>query len=85
MPRVTADSQRLVLDLVRRGLGVARVNAFMMREALSEGTLVEVLPELRSSEDVFAVYPRRAPSKTVIRDLLSALTEVCRRAEVWDR
>jgi DNA-binding transcriptional LysR family regulator len=83
-PRLAADSQRLMLALVRRGAGVARVNAFLVREALVSGELVEVLPEARSTEDVFAVYPRRRATRAIVREFLNLLVATCRELQLWD-
>jgi DNA-binding transcriptional LysR family regulator len=83
-PRLAADSQRLVLELVRRGAGVARVNAFLVREELASGALVEALPEARSTEDVFAVYPRRRTPKASVREFLAQLVATCRELKLWD-
>ena len=83
-PLLAVDSQRVALALVRRGLGVARVNAFLARDHLLSGELVEVVPEARESEAVFAVYPRRARPDPLVRDFVAALMENCRALDIWD-
>lgn len=50
----------------RSGLGIARLPAFMVEDAIVAGELVELLPECRpDSEPVHAVYPagRHLPQK----------------------
>lgn len=84
MPRLAADSQRLALELVERGAGVARVNVFRVRDQLSRGDLVEVLPEARSVEDVFAVYARRRQLTAPLREFLRLLGASAREMAIWD-
>jgi DNA-binding transcriptional LysR family regulator len=84
VPRVAVDSQRLALDLALRGLGVARVNAFLARSALERGDLVEVLPDARESEAVFAVHPRRARPDALVRELVGTVVKRCRELDIWD-
>ncbi len=83
-PLVAVDSQRVALELALRGLGAARVNVFLARDHLACGELVDVLPEARSVESVFAVYPRRARPDLVVRDLVAAVAERCRELDIWD-
>jgi DNA-binding transcriptional LysR family regulator len=83
-PHLAVDSQRLALELVLRGVGVARLNAFLVRGQLAAGELVEVLPEARESEAVFAVYPRRARPDPLVRDFVAVVVERCRALDIWD-
>lgn len=83
-PSIAVDSQRLALDLVLRGLGVARLNTFVARDYLSSGTLVEAIPEAHSSEAVFAVYPRRARPDPLVKDFVAAVVDHCRALDIWD-
>lgn len=84
-PIVAVDSQRLALDLVRRGLGVARLNAFLVREDLARGELHEVCEGLRSVEDVFAVQPRRNRPSAIVRDFVQQIVATTRALDLWDR
>lgn len=83
-PRLAVDSQRLALEFVRGGLGVARVNAFLARPWLARGELVEVLPEGGATETVFAVYPRRTPPDVEARDLVARVIDRCRLLDIWE-
>ncbi|MES1174889.1 MAG: LysR family transcriptional regulator [Myxococcales bacterium] len=83
-PRYAVDSQRLALDLVLRGLGVARLNAFLARPRIASGELVEVLPEARATEAVFAVYARRARPDAQVRDFVAAVVARCHELDIWD-
>ena len=82
--RVAVDNQRIALELVRRGVGAARVNLFMVREELALGTLREVLPDARSTADAFAVYPRRARSSAVVKQFLQLLVASQKQVTIWD-
>ena len=82
--RVAVDNQRIALELVRRGVGAARVNLFMVREDLARGALREVLPEARSTADAFAVYPRRARSSAVVKRFLQLLVDSRPLVTIWD-
>lgn len=83
-PRLAVDDQRLALALAEAGLGVAYVNTFFARAALARGSLIEVLPEARSTEAAFAVHPRRGRPSPLLRDFLASLVEVCRGLAIWD-
>ncbi|MFA5490786.1 MAG: LysR substrate-binding domain-containing protein [Candidimonas sp.] len=43
--RINADSHTLLLELVRNGLGIARVGHDIASKDLSTGQLVQILPE----------------------------------------
>ena len=83
-PHVTVDSQRVALELVRCGPFAARVNAFLVRDELRDGRLVEVVPEARTTEDVFAVFPDRARPDPRARELVQAVAKVAADARIWD-
>lgn len=84
-PRISVDSQRVALSLAEASAGVARVNAFLARSALADGRLIEIIPEARSLESAFAVYPRRARPGRLLTELLAALAAACKRHDIWDR
>lgn len=83
-PRIAADSQRLAIELARRGIGAARVNAFMVRDELASGALIDVLPEARSTEETFAVFARKRTMRPELRDFLDALVTTSRAKSLWD-
>lgn len=83
-PHVTVDSQRVALALVERGPFAARLNLFLVREALAARALVEIAPEARSTEDVFAVYPEQRSRDSVARELVACVASVAAAAGLWD-
>lgn len=83
-PAVTVDSQRAALALVREGRFAARLNAFLVRDELDAGALVELLPEARTKEDVFALYPERRVPDPRARELVAAVAEAAAAARIWD-
>ena len=83
-PRVAVDSQRIAIELARRGAGVAKVNLFMVREDIRSGRLREIFPEARSGEDAFAVYPRRSRPSALLKHFLGALIAEKDRLHIWD-
>jgi len=58
---ITVNNADCVLRLCLAGLGVVRLNEFIVAEALARGELVRVLPELQSRESVpmLAMYPHQ--------------------------
>ncbi|MBL9026500.1 MAG: LysR family transcriptional regulator [Myxococcales bacterium] len=72
-PRITVDSQRVALTLVRGGGFAARLNEFFVREGIARGELVEILPEGRTTEDVYAVFPDRRSPDPLVRELVVAI------------
>ena len=84
VPRFAVDDQRVALDLALRGLGAARVNLFLARDHLASGDVVEVVPEARSAEDVFAVWPTRTSTTALARELVTRVGEAATAARIWD-
>ncbi|MDX2014054.1 MAG: LysR family transcriptional regulator [Myxococcaceae bacterium] len=82
-PVMAVDSQRAALELVTRGVGVARLNEFFVREALARGVLVELLPSARSTEGVHVVWARRRTPLPALRAFIRALFDHA-PAEVFD-
>lgn len=63
---LVANNGEALAAAARGGLGIARLPAFMVEDAIASGELVEILPECRpDSEPVHAVYPagRHLPQK----------------------
>lgn len=83
-PALAVDSQRAAVELVSRGVGVARVNEFFVREALGSGRLIEWLPAARSREGVFAVWPRSRRPVPAARTFVQALVAQVPSAGVLD-
>jgi DNA-binding transcriptional LysR family regulator len=82
-PHVTVDSQRAALELVRRGGFAARLNTFLVRDDLERGDLVEVVPEARTIESVFAVFPE-GPIDPRVRELVALVEGAARSLRIWD-
>ncbi|MBW0448119.1 LysR family transcriptional regulator [Paraburkholderia phenoliruptrix] len=59
-PRLQADDNVTLLCAVRNGLGLALLPYYVVREALANNELVEVMPEYKPQENFFKAYvPRR--------------------------
>jgi len=74
---VTVNNADCVFRLGVAGLGIVRLNEFIVAEALARGKLVRVLPELQSRENVkmLAMYPQqrhRLPRVAAMLDFLSS-------------
>jgi DNA-binding transcriptional LysR family regulator len=75
-PRLAADDFYAVRSAALRGLGVARLPALLVRDDLSSGALVRLLPSLSArSGVVHAVFPSRRGMVPAVRSLLDALSE----------
>ena len=75
-PRLSADDFYTVRSAALRGLGVARLPALLVRDDLSSGALVRLLPSLSArSGVVHAVFPSRRGMVPAVRSLLDALSE----------
>ncbi len=85
VPSMAVDSQRAAVELVRRRLGVARVNHFFVKQALANGELVEWLPEARTKEGVFAVWPRSRRPTPAARTLVEVLAAQAAHGELIER
>ena len=71
-----ADSSLLLIEALRRGLGVGLVPEPMARRALAEGALETVLANYRvEPRTVFAVYPSREHQPERVRALVRFLKE----------
>jgi DNA-binding transcriptional LysR family regulator len=58
--RLASNNFGTVVDVTRRGSGIALISEFIIRGEIKAGTLVEVLPQWRTRpSDVHAVYPAR--------------------------
>jgi DNA-binding transcriptional LysR family regulator len=73
-PRLTVNDFDLMVDAVRKGLGVAAMPSFMVAEDLKRGRLRQVLPEWSSAETpIHALYPTArhlSPKVATFLDLL---------------
>lgn len=75
-PRLSTDDFYTVRRAALRGVGVARLPALLVRDDLSSGALVRLLPSLSSrSGVVHAVFPSSRGMVPAVRMLLDALSE----------
>jgi DNA-binding transcriptional LysR family regulator len=73
-PRLTVDSVEALGRLAEAGAGLATPPRFLVDAALSDGRLVEVLPDWRvESLGVYAVWPPNAPREGLTRRLVDFL------------
>jgi DNA-binding transcriptional LysR family regulator len=75
-PRLSSDDFYSVRRAALRGVGVARLPSLLVRDDLSSGALVRLLPSLSSrSGVVHAVFPSSRGMVPAVRSLLDALSE----------
>jgi len=75
-PRLSTDDFYTVRRAAVRGVGVARLPTPLVKDDLSSGALVRLLPSLNSrSGIVHAVFPSRRGMVPAVRSLLDALSE----------
>jgi DNA-binding transcriptional LysR family regulator len=75
-PRLSTNDFYTVRLAALRGLGVARLPSLLVRDDLSSGALVRLLPSLTSrSGVVHAVFPSSRGMVPAVRSLLDALSE----------
>lgn len=74
--RFRADNSLLLIDAMRRGVGVGLVPRAMVRDALRDGSLVPALTEFRvEPRQLFAVYPSREHLPARVRALVAFLKD----------
>ncbi|MGE4338971.1 MAG: LysR family transcriptional regulator [Pigmentiphaga sp.] len=79
-PRITTTQLSALLSAARRGLGVAEAPSALCADDISAGTLVEVLPDWRSTPvNIYAIYPS---GRTLTRAARSFLETIERRLPV---
>ena len=75
-PRLSSDDFYSIRRVALRGVGVARLPSLLVRDDLSSGALIRLLPSLSSrSGVVHAVFPSRRGMVPAVRSLLDALSE----------
>jgi DNA-binding transcriptional LysR family regulator len=73
-PRLATDDLETLREAVLRGIGVAQLPLSLAQDALSQGRLVQVLPDWSSaSGSLHAVYPSRRGMVPAVRSVLDAL------------
>jgi len=75
-PRLSTDDFYTVRRAALRGVGVARLPSLLVKDDLSSGALVRLLPSLSSrSGVVHAFFPSRRGMVPAVRSLLDALSQ----------
>lgn len=81
-PRFTSNNLLAMREAVLAGAGLAQIPLEACRDALREGALVELLPELAPPvSTVYAVYPSRRGLAFAVRTLIDFLEERFQTAE----
>lgn len=81
-PRFTSNNLLAMREAVLAGAGLAQIPQEACRDALREGALVELLPELAPPvSTVYAVYPSRRGLAFAVRTLIDFLEERFQTAE----
>jgi DNA-binding transcriptional LysR family regulator len=76
---MTCDSADVLLDLVRAGLGIARLSSFLMEDALASGAIVSLLTDHHVPEPVpsTALMPPGRQHLPRVRAFVDFLVERC--------
>jgi LysR family transcriptional regulator, regulator for bpeEF and oprC len=84
-PRLACNDVLLLREAVVAGLGIANLPAFLCKQDLAEGRLVEVLPGWRTEDVTFyAVFtdPKALPAR--VRALIDFMVERLRKRLSWE-
>lgn len=74
--RLTVNNGEALMRAAEAGLGIAQIPSFMLAGALSEGRLVELLPDRpRETLGVYAVHPQGRFPQPKLRAFIDFLTE----------
>ncbi|QHI98079.1 LysR family transcriptional regulator [Xylophilus rhododendri] len=75
-PRLTVDDFTTLRQAALDGVGIVSLPAYVVRQALAEGTLEQVLPQCHLGEGIaHAVFPTRLGLSPAVRLLIDALVE----------
>ena len=73
-PRLVSDDRLVLRTAALRGLGVVQLPLMMVRHALQQGRLVDLLPDWRPRPGiVHAVFPSRRGLLPAVRELIDFL------------
>ena len=84
-PRLVCNDEMLLRQAVLAGLGIANLPAFLCKQDLAEGRLLEILPGWRTEDVTFyAMYadPKALPAR--VRALIDFMVERLRKRLSWD-
>lgn len=83
---VASDNGEFLIDLARRGQGVAFAATFVAHEALAAGDLVQVMPDHEfEAASIFAAYPSSRQLSSKVRAVVDHLAQAFRDPPPWDR
>lgn len=77
IPGVSVNNADLIYRFALSGLGIARLNEFVVADAIRDGRLVQVLKSFQCKEDLsmLAIYPQERHRLPRVRAMLEFLTE----------
>jgi LysR family transcriptional regulator, regulator for bpeEF and oprC len=84
-PRLACNDLMLLREAVLAGLGIANLPAFLCKQDLAEGRMIEILPGWRTEDITFyAVFadPKAVPAR--VRALIDFMVERLRRRLSWE-
>lgn len=84
-PRLICNDLLLLREAVLSGLGIANLPAFLCKQDLAEGRMIEILPGWRTEDVTFyAVFtdPKALPAR--VRALIDFMVERLRRRLSWE-
>jgi LysR family transcriptional regulator, regulator for bpeEF and oprC len=84
-PRLACNDLMLLREAVLAGLGIANLPAFLCKQDLAEGRMVEILPGWRTEDITFyAVFadPKAVPAR--VRALIDFMVERLRKRLSWE-
>ncbi|MBO9651033.1 MAG: LysR family transcriptional regulator [Variovorax sp.] len=74
VPGIAVDNLLVIRELAMRGAGMAQLPAYLCQDAFDDGTLVPVMPALRSRPaTLYAMYPSRRGMTSAARVFLELL------------
>jgi DNA-binding transcriptional LysR family regulator len=84
-PRLVCNDVLLLREAVLSGLGIANLPAFLCKQDLAEGRLIEILPGWRTEDVTFyAVFPDPKTLPARVRALIDFMVERLRRRLSWE-
>jgi DNA-binding transcriptional LysR family regulator len=83
-PRVEVNSSALALELCRAGAGLAMLPSFLASSRVAEGSLVQVLPEIRTRPlEVLLLFPSARQLAPKVRAFLDVVDRHIARQKPW--
>lgn len=82
--RVKTNDIVMARQLCIAGCGIAFIPITHCLEYLATGTLVQILPEVRQSIEIYLVYPSQRQISAKLRCFIDHQVELCREEAPWD-